>query len=71
MSVDIPRAWEISQATALEFHDPNCSFRTCKKGMLCDCFVLWEHPEQKGDRFYGAGGNPIEPNKSMEYEKVS
>lgn len=58
MSVDFPRAWEITRATEREYHHNRCSYNT--HGMLCDCNVLMQHPEQTNpDVFYGAGGAVI------------
>lgn len=62
MSVDIPRGWEITRATEREYHHNNCSYNT--HGMLCDCNVLFKHPEQLDKvNFYGAGGVIIRKNQ--------
>lgn len=61
MSVDFPRAWQISRAKPFEQHDERCSYRVAKGGFMCDCNVLWKHPEYLDDAtFYGTDGNPIE-----------
>ena len=57
MSVDIPRGWQITEMTAPEYHHNNCSYNTHR--MLCDCDVLFKHPEQLSDVFYGKGGVEI------------
>ena len=58
MSVDFPRAWEITRATAPEYHDTNCSYRTNDGCFLCDCHVLMQHPEVTDDILQGRGGVP-------------
>lgn len=58
MSVDFPRAWEITKAVQKEYHHNRCSFNT--HGMLCDCDVLMKHKETLDEEtFYGAGGRVI------------
>lgn len=58
MSVDFPRAWEITQATEREYHHNQCSYNT--HGLLCDCNVLMKHAETVDKQnFYGAGGRII------------
>lgn len=54
VSVDIPRAWQISDMTPREYHHNKCSYNTHL--MLCDCDVLFKHPEQLSDNFYGKDG---------------
>lgn len=44
--MDFPRAWEISNAVAVEYHHDKCSTHA---GMLCDCDVLFKHPEYLAD----------------------
>lgn len=64
MSVDIPRGWEITESVQPEYHHNKCSFNVA--GMLCDCDVLFKHPELLDENnFYGAGGRIIssEPKK--------
>lgn len=43
MSVDFPRAWQITLATPKADHHEKCGYRT--HGTLCDCDVLMRHPE--------------------------
>lgn len=43
--VDFPRSWEIARETELEDHHEECSFRVTEGGILCDCDVLYKHPE--------------------------
>lgn len=57
MSVDFPRAWQITKATPPNQHHEECSFRTC--GMLCDCSVLMNHPEILDTPLHGIDGKPI------------
>ena len=47
MSVDLPRAWEITFSVQPLNHHPRCSYRLLK--MLCDCSILLEHPEYLDD----------------------
>lgn len=55
MAVDFPRGWEITRATAPEYHHNRCSYNT--HGMLCDCDVVMKHREYLDvERLYGAGG---------------
>lgn len=55
MSVDIPRGWEITDSVEPEYHHNQCSFNT--HSMLCDCNVLFKHPEfLDEENFYGKGG---------------
>ena len=60
MSVDFPRAWQIAKATPYGQHHPQCSYRTARGGFLCDCEVLWKHPEVTDDEFTGVDGKVIE-----------
>jgi len=64
MSVDYPRAWEIARAAAMEKHHPLCSFRSTEGGVLCDCDVIYDHPEYKDDVLQGASGVPCTRNLS-------
>lgn len=52
MSVDYPRAWQIARAS--DEHVPACSFRVTGGALLCDCDVLWDHPEFLDDAMHGA-----------------
>ena len=67
MSVDFPRAWEIARATAPEYHDPNCSYRSTGGACLCDCHVLNQHPEATDDILQGRRGVPC-ANESEKHE---
>jgi hypothetical protein len=49
MSVDFPRAWQISQSVPMKKHHEKCSYRQTDGALLCDCDVLYEHPETKDD----------------------
>jgi len=57
VSVDFPRAWEITRSVEREYHHNRCSYNT--HGMLCDCDVLNKNPEVTGPAFYGEGGRII------------
>lgn len=39
----IMRAWEITREVEPEYHHNDCSYNVA--GMLCDCNVLFKHPE--------------------------
>lgn len=56
MSVDFPRAWEISRAVAPEGHDPECSCAQTNGALLCDCQILFGHPEYLDDVMQTSGG---------------
>lgn len=43
MSVDFPRAWQITRSKPIESHNPKCSWAIHR--LLCDCDVLMKHPE--------------------------
>jgi hypothetical protein len=58
MSVDYPRAWEIARAAPLESHHSKCSFSVSKGGILCDCDVVYRHPEYLDDVLQTSGGEP-------------
>lgn len=58
MSVDFPRGWQITESVRPEYHHNNCSWNTHR--MLCDCDVLFKHPEFISDLFYGKDGVVIE-----------
>jgi hypothetical protein len=49
MSVDFPRAWQISQSASMKKHHPKCSYRQTDGALLCDCDVLYKHPELVDD----------------------
>lgn len=58
MSVDFPRGWEITRSVEPEYHHNKYSYNT--DGMLCDCDILFKHPEMLDKEvFYGRGGIPI------------
>lgn len=61
MSVDLPRAWQIAKGTPVDDHHPECSFRVTKGAILCDCDVIYEHPELKDDVLQGRDGVPCNP----------
>lgn len=54
MSVTWPRAWEITKATRLGEHAPDCAYQKTIGVLLCDCVVLTGHPE------YGDGVVPTD-----------
>lgn len=56
--IDIPRAWEITRASKDGEHNRLCSWRTHR--MLCDCHVIYKHPEQVERRYmFTVGGEMI------------
>lgn len=62
MSVDFPRAWQITDTVKPEYHHNKCSFNTHR--MLCDCDVLFKHPEYLAtDVFYGKDGHVIRDDR--------
>ena len=64
MSCDFPRGWEITRSVEPEYHHNKCSYNT--HAMLCDCDVLYKHPEMLDKaKLYGAGGQVIK-----EYEEL-
>ena len=56
MSVDFPRAWEIARSVPWKRHNPKCSFHISKGGLLCDCHVLFNHPDYLDDVMHGEVG---------------
>lgn len=55
--IDFPRGWQISKSVPFEAHHEKCSYRVAKGGFLCDCGVIWKHPEYLDERFmYGEDG---------------
>lgn len=66
MSVDVPRAWEIARATPDESHDPRCSYRQSRGGLLCDCEVLTEHREFRDTVLQTYGGRDVVPRQAHE-----
>jgi len=53
MGLDFPRAWQIAREAAMEDHDQKCSYRWTDGGLLCDCHVIYRHPEYLEGRLYG------------------
>lgn len=48
-NIDFPRAWEIARSVPPQEHPhPKCSFRQTDGALLCDCDVLFKHPEYTG-----------------------
>jgi hypothetical protein len=62
MSIDFPRAWEISKATEIPDHDQDCSFRLTRGCVICDCYVVYSHPEYLDDILQTKGGEVIIKN---------
>jgi hypothetical protein len=56
VSVDFPRAWELVAGTELSQHHPGCSYRQTERALLCDCDVLYQHPETLDDVMHTRGG---------------
>ena len=54
--MDFPQAWAYVAETELDEHDPKCSYRVGQRGLLCDCFIIWdEYNRRKGDLMEGLG----------------
>jgi hypothetical protein len=49
MSIDFPRAWEISRSVPIKQHNPRCSYASTQGALLCDCHILFQHPEYDGN----------------------
>jgi hypothetical protein len=62
MSVDFPRAWQITRETRPNEHDLRCSYVQTDGTLLCDCCVLMQHPEYLDDVMHGAKPEPQESN---------
>lgn len=45
--MDFPQAWKFVARTELKDHDPRCSYAISYRGMLCDCFILWNEYERR------------------------
>jgi hypothetical protein len=43
--MDFPAAWEIARSVNPEDHDALCSFAQTNGAILCDCWVVTDHPE--------------------------
>lgn len=56
MACDLPRAWEIANATRLADHSPDCAYQRTIGVLLCDCHVLTGHPEYAAPVLYTRGG---------------
>lgn len=59
MGVDFPRGWQITMSKPKSVHDEKCSYRT--HSMLCDCHVLFKHPEFLDNLLHGKDGKPCFP----------
>ena len=57
LSVDFPRAWEITRAVKPEYHHNKCSYNVA--AMLCDCDVLMQHPETTDQNVFHGVNGPI------------
>lgn len=51
MTVDYPRAWAISRSVVPEKHHEKCSTRQTNGAILCDCDVLFKHPDYLSNDF--------------------
>jgi hypothetical protein len=56
MTVDYPRAWEISRMVPIVEHHDMCSYRQTGGVLLCDCNVLMDNPEVTDGIMQTAGG---------------
>ena len=64
MSVDFPRAWQISKSFPAYWHESLCSYRKTFGALLCDCDVLLKHREVcYEENFYGRDGKILEKGK--------
>ena len=64
MSVDYPRAWQICKGTEREYHHNDCSYN--QQLLLCDCDILFKHPEYLDDEnFYGEDGHIINSHPTI------
>lgn len=45
--MDFPEAWKFVARTELKDHDPRCSYVIAQRGMLCDCYILWDEYERR------------------------
>jgi len=68
MALDFPRSWQIAQTTPIEKHDPNCSYRITEGGLLCDCHVIYQHPEYKAKELYTTDGVVYNREKANEVD---
>jgi hypothetical protein len=57
--MNFPRAWEIARAAPAGEHDPRCSYAQTSGALLCDCHVVYKHPEYLDDVLQGSGGVPV------------
>lgn len=64
MSVDYPRAWQITREQPADAHHEDCSYRATRGGILCDCEVLTKHPEYLDDVLRGRDGIPYDDEKA-------
>lgn len=61
MSIDFPRAWQISLESLDSSHDKACSFIQTNHALLCDCDVLLKHKEYLDSKvLYTKDGKPYE-----------
>jgi len=49
MSVDFPRAWQIAKTVKTEYHHNDCSYNKTNGSILCDCDVIYKHPDYLDD----------------------
>lgn len=47
MPVDYPRAWQIARSVSFEKHQEECVYRLTEGAGLCDCKIIYAHPEQR------------------------
>lgn len=53
MSVDYPRAWQISREHKMNEHHKKCSYRVTHGALLCDCDIVYKHPEFLSEKMHG------------------
>ena len=59
--MDFPTAWAIARRTPPEQHHPACSFNLTQGGLLCDCAVLYKHPQYLADSSSGTEAQSTAP----------
>jgi len=61
MTVTFERAWQLARLVEVENHSPKCTFFKTEGTWLCDCDVLFKHPEVLDcDHHFGKDGEECE-----------
>lgn len=45
--MDYPEAWAFARGSLMSDHDPRCSYRQTRGGILCDCHVIDDEYERR------------------------